>query len=340
MRRGPSNLEVYIKSDGRELPEYLVETVDDKTLACYIPSEVGKTFEICWRGDTTHDSHMTWLKFYVDGQHAGGAVSRLRAVEDSYWGIRCAKNQRKPYTFASLATTDDDAIGVSSEARPGLGTIEVRLAHVIKLGSSQARSNDSTDKFKLGIVHEKSKKMGMQCVSLGDARKCDNLRKQPVKLVNAQEPFYSCFIFRYRCKDFLQAEGILPLDDRPERKRRINRSPSNAAEAGPSHKRARVTTISATSTAPHEDDQLSPAHSAEDIDAIQKELNSAQGRVQALMGKLQAMERSGSSSIVKKERLDLDEDSITSTHDNIKKECPIVGLDIHGSVIDLTLDEE
>lgn len=41
MRRG--NIQVLIKSEGRILPEYQVETLDGgKTVACYIPSEVGK----------------------------------------------------------------------------------------------------------------------------------------------------------------------------------------------------------------------------------------------------------------------------------------------------------
>ncbi|KAH9933763.1 uncharacterized protein B0H18DRAFT_1115144 [Fomitopsis serialis] len=34
MRKG--NFEVLIKSEGRELPEYQLEAVDDKTVACYI----------------------------------------------------------------------------------------------------------------------------------------------------------------------------------------------------------------------------------------------------------------------------------------------------------------
>lgn len=40
MRKG--DIEVHIKSEGRALPEYQVEVVDDKTVACYIPSEAGK----------------------------------------------------------------------------------------------------------------------------------------------------------------------------------------------------------------------------------------------------------------------------------------------------------
>ena len=37
-----NNIEVYIKCENRALPEYQVEVVDDKTVACYIPSEAGK----------------------------------------------------------------------------------------------------------------------------------------------------------------------------------------------------------------------------------------------------------------------------------------------------------
>ena len=37
-----NNTEVYIRCEGRTLPEYQVEAVDEKTMACYIPSEAGK----------------------------------------------------------------------------------------------------------------------------------------------------------------------------------------------------------------------------------------------------------------------------------------------------------
>ena len=37
-----NNIEVFIQSGRRTLPEYQVEVVDDKTVACYIPSEAGK----------------------------------------------------------------------------------------------------------------------------------------------------------------------------------------------------------------------------------------------------------------------------------------------------------
>lgn len=37
-----SGLQVFIESDGQVLPEYQVEVADEKTMSCYIASEVGK----------------------------------------------------------------------------------------------------------------------------------------------------------------------------------------------------------------------------------------------------------------------------------------------------------
>jgi len=210
MRKG--SFKVFIKSEGRELSEYQVEAVDDKTVACYIPSEVGKTFEICWSGDTRGDSHITTVRCHVDGRNAGGKPSRPGLVKNCRWGVRVSTDQRRPFVFASLALTDDDTSIMASEAHPDLGTIDVTLAHVIYVGNKPIR--DMSNEFTAQTVHERSKKMGTQCVQLDEARRCEvSTLWKNTKLVDENVPFYARFIFRYRSKDYLQAEGIMPLKE-------------------------------------------------------------------------------------------------------------------------------
>jgi len=342
------HFEVYIKSDGHELPEYQVETLDDITLACYVPSEVGKTFEICWRGDTRHDAHSTSVSCFVDGRDAGGTLCRPGAVEGSRWGIRCAKDQRKPIQFASLVMTDDDTIATDSETQQDSGTIQVQLGYAIRI-ASEPHFVANSEQFKVGVVHEKSKKMGVQCISLGDGRKCKAADKVYAKSVNPREPYYARFIFRYRSKDFLQAENIMPTGGRAiidaheqtsmGRKRRTGQELPNLPEAG-TRKRARTT---AESAAAPEARPTNTSAADEDINALRKKLDAAQGRVRVYEGKMQAITgfTDRPSSRVKQERRDENEDVDDLTHGIIKKECsPIDILVAHGEVIDLTLDDD
>ncbi|KAH9833214.1 uncharacterized protein C8Q71DRAFT_194370 [Rhodofomes roseus] len=210
MRKG--NLEVLVRSEGRDLPEYQVEHVDDRTLACYINSEVGKTFEICWRGDTRRDKYDSSVHCYVDGRGAGGTFSQRGIVDNSRWGVREAVDRRRPFVFAPLVTTDDESIAVSSEAHPDLGTIDVKLFYVV-LGDIRHFKQRPGAIYPGGVVHEKIKKMGIHCVSLGDSRECEREAKANMKVINESDPIYARFIFRYRSKDFLQAEGIMPLGE-------------------------------------------------------------------------------------------------------------------------------
>ncbi|KAH9933760.1 uncharacterized protein B0H18DRAFT_1207921 [Fomitopsis serialis] len=339
------HFEVYIKSDGHELPEYQVEALDDTTLACYVPSEVGKTFEICWRRDTRHDTHSTSVSCYVDGWDAGGTLCRPGAVEGSRWGIRCAKDQRKPFQFASLVLTDDDTVATGSEAQQDSGTIQVKLSYAIRI-ASEPHFVTKLDQFKVGVqvVHEKSKQMGVQCISLGDSRKCKATDKVYAESVNPQQPSYSSFIFRYRSKDFLQAENIMPMNaiatndahkhTSTGRKRRTGQEPPNLPR-----KRVRTTTESAASPEPRSPNTQSAAD--EDINALQRKLDAAQGRVRVYQGKIQAITGPRPSSRVKPERREENQDVDDLTRGNIKRtRSPIDIIVTDDEVIDLTLDDD
>lgn len=58
---------------------------------------------------------------------------------------------------------DDDAAPSGPDAQPELGSIAVKLAYVTRLGRVGFKS--SADLLQPGVVHERSKKMGVQCVS-------------------------------------------------------------------------------------------------------------------------------------------------------------------------------
>ncbi|KAH9833217.1 uncharacterized protein C8Q71DRAFT_774667 [Rhodofomes roseus] len=346
MRKGI--LEVSVRSEGRNLPEYQVDPVDDRTLACYIPSEVGKTFEICWRGDTRRDKYDSTMRCSVDGRSAGGTFCMRGIVDISRWGIRDAANRRKPFVFAPLATTDDESLAVSLEAHPDLGTIDVKLLYAVRLGTTHFKQRP--DAIQPSTVHEKSKKMGVHCVSLGDSRECERHDKVKIKPINKSDPVYARFIFRYRSKDFLQAEGIMPLDEgngggahspAPSgRKRRSAGLHPDILEAGPNRKRAR------------KNDPAAPARTVKDVKPSAAELagneylgdlqpghGSVQGRAQSLETRTKGLKGSDSSQRVKRERRGIAEDVIDLTGSDVKKERSPIRLEASGVVIDLTLDD-
>ncbi|EPS95258.1 hypothetical protein FOMPIDRAFT_1054332 [Fomitopsis schrenkii] len=104
MRKG--NINVYIESQGHALPEYQVEIVDDKTVACYIPSEAGKNFMICWRADTRHDDHVTSVRPRIDGHNIYGKLHSPGQLDGFRESAQIPKDRKRRFEFATLATTD------------------------------------------------------------------------------------------------------------------------------------------------------------------------------------------------------------------------------------------
>ncbi|KZT71922.1 hypothetical protein DAEQUDRAFT_763413 [Daedalea quercina L-15889] len=336
MRQG--NFEVFIKSEGRELPEYHMEPVDDKTLGCYVPSEVGKTFEICWRGDTSYDMYDTTVRCDVDGHKAGGSHCSRGLLNASRWGIREAADRRRPFVFSPLITTDDETFAAGPGAHPDLGTVEVQLIHAICITKTGFKTQ--ANQFRPGVVHEKSKKMGVQCVSLGDGRRCKASNKVHVQQINRGEP-YLRFVFRYRSKEFLQAEGIMPSNERTAsdgqeqapagRKRRAAQLYAVLPEAGPSRKRAR----GSPSAAETSQKDIKPCVARnEDANASGYEFGSVEGRAQATGRTLHSTRR------VKHEWRDPGANIIDLTEGEVKREGSPIRLEATGGVIDLTQDED
>lgn len=61
-----------------------------------------------------------------------------------------------------IRPADDDDVAAGPEAQLDLGSIEVRLAYAVRMGRANFKRSQL---FQPGMVHERSKKMGVQCVS-------------------------------------------------------------------------------------------------------------------------------------------------------------------------------
>ena len=70
------DIRAWIEVDGRELPSYFTKTFDKRGRAeCFVPSEEGKAFSICWQN--MHRATDTGTRLVVDGVQVKG--TRLRS---------------------------------------------------------------------------------------------------------------------------------------------------------------------------------------------------------------------------------------------------------------------
>ncbi|KAH9852262.1 hypothetical protein C2E23DRAFT_730937 [Lenzites betulinus] len=196
-------------ADGRRINEYNMETegTGGTTVACYIPSESGKRFVINWK-DYNGQHHANY-KCSLDGKFAGASISPPNSA-GSRPGVLLSADTYGSYQFADLRTTDDETALWAADAASleKVGTIEVR---VVRIRADMDHIPFRPGTFDgVGAVHERSKKLGAHCATLGERVKsrahgmCKSYPLYP------HEGSYATFIFRYRPSALLQAQGIMP----------------------------------------------------------------------------------------------------------------------------------
>ncbi|OBZ67481.1 hypothetical protein A0H81_12562 [Grifola frondosa] len=88
-----------------------------------------------------------------------------------------------------------------------IGLIELKLRRVVKVGESEHTGGGNVHGLDIGLVHESSKKAGAHCIRLGEA-KVHKVKRIRTRTLDKQP--YATFIFRFRSKEMLQAQGIMP----------------------------------------------------------------------------------------------------------------------------------
>ncbi|KAF9652647.1 hypothetical protein BDM02DRAFT_3108719 [Thelephora ganbajun] len=207
-----NGVQVTIASNGQPLEEYEA-TYEGDTVTCWIPSEVGKTFEIRWRvqpGLPLHNVHRVF-DCYMDGRGMKRALGKPSHRSGSIVGVSTGATTLRPFTFSTIQLTEEED-GLSSKASTDLshlGTIIVK-AHRAKHWSTLPYIDKlRTSPSELPTVNEKSKKAASHCISLGAQRtQKSRPRAHGVELLGKSP--VATFIFRYASKDMLQAQGIIP----------------------------------------------------------------------------------------------------------------------------------
>ncbi|KAL4262534.1 hypothetical protein AB1N83_007899 [Pleurotus pulmonarius] len=175
------NMLAWVEIEGIAAQEYNVEVKKNgKHVTCWIASEEGKTFSVYYKDSSC--STPTGVRLTVDGVKINFKPLKplSQRSEESYCfeTARVSPTERRKLTFSKIATTDDDKY-----------------------------LNHGNRKLPSEPIHEKSKKGGTHCVSLGAVEHACYITECDVwdclqRLVT--------FSFKYRPLGLLQANGIAP----------------------------------------------------------------------------------------------------------------------------------
>lgn len=212
-------------------------SIEGRKIAAWIVSEPGQTFAVHVR-DLARKSDAT-TRVYLDGVLGGSNTTQRPGQVLTRGTLRTGPTTTRPFQFSSIKTTDDENLVPPGQATAALGTIRIVVHRIVVVGRSvtnHARVFDPSHLSEI-TVHEKDKKLGGQSVALGPERTAatsfTRTKKRPYD-PNDRMPWVE-FEFRYRSREFLQAQGIIPLPHRS--------SPSDTeiqvVEASPPKKRKR-----------------------------------------------------------------------------------------------------
>ncbi|KAJ7451849.1 hypothetical protein B0H11DRAFT_2075430 [Mycena galericulata] len=189
-------------------------TIDgtEKTVTCWIASELGKKFSVHWKNSSYYGVTRGDVK--MDGTSCGGKIvyDHMLPKYTHKDGVSDGMTLR-PFMFSSLSLTDDDSfLGGSSHEQ--LGTIDLTIFPIeVTAQNVPSRAQISLSERQ---VHERSKKAVTQQITLATP---EYLAK-PETFVSTRRLGSDIvrFSFKYRPLDILQANGIAPAPPQLKRK--------------------------------------------------------------------------------------------------------------------------
>ncbi|KAF4596180.1 hypothetical protein EYR40_008139 [Pleurotus pulmonarius] len=199
------NMLAWVEIEGIAAQEYNVEVKKNgKHVTCWIASEEGKTFSVYYKDSSC--STPTGVRLTVDGVKINFKPLKplSQRSEESYCfeTARVSPTERRKLTFSKIATTDDDKY--LNHGNRKVGEITLRVSTVRDTGT---RKITRFIQLPSEPIHEKSKKGGTHCVSLGAVEHA---------CYTAESDVWDClqhlvtFSFKYRPLGLLQANGIAP----------------------------------------------------------------------------------------------------------------------------------
>ncbi|KAF9001566.1 hypothetical protein BDQ17DRAFT_1358436 [Cyathus striatus] len=187
------------------LQEFGIETdLENKVVRCWIPSEAGKRFNICWK-NVEHLGKDICGQVHVDGTPVGGRLIRAGKANTcivTMDSVITSETSCRRFLFSSLQLTDDDSLLGASSAQK-IGDIVI-VFHEVTVGNIVPARNITL--CGQSTVHERSKKGLVHSISFTAEEKTSKqiLRNSSsVKII-------ATFEFKYRPLDILRANKTAP----------------------------------------------------------------------------------------------------------------------------------
>ncbi|KAJ7063448.1 hypothetical protein C8F01DRAFT_957381, partial [Mycena amicta] len=190
----------WITVEGQLVSELLVaEDAKTARVSCWIPSLPGQNFTVHWKdhGGKVDTAAYIWLDgFLVPGRFLFGEGEASRD------GVRSSENTQRPFVFRELEEDEPSTDSANKE----VGMITLKIKRIERLAGRPANTLQEIRQDTLG-----KRKAGEIRVEFGD--------EQPTYM---QYPFtwsvrplddgktYVSFVFRYRSRDWLRMQGIMP----------------------------------------------------------------------------------------------------------------------------------
>ncbi|GBE80121.1 hypothetical protein BKA93DRAFT_747899 [Sparassis latifolia] len=194
--------------------------------SCYVPSVAGKTFSIAVINMRTDVS--VSVNCYLDGRCVHGMLF-APGVQHISHGVYVSETDYRPYRFADLQVTDDEAIANPKDPNyEDLGMIEIQVLRVRQGKSVHANIGDTAESRP---VHERSKKAGTHRVSFGNKVRGAKATWVDITYIDSVEEPFATFKFFYRPRTLLQAQGIIPTS--PASRKGKQRVPDPDSVGGP-----------------------------------------------------------------------------------------------------------
>ncbi|KAA1470298.1 hypothetical protein DENSPDRAFT_836068 [Dentipellis sp. KUC8613] len=207
---------VHISCDEKDIPHYRSETLSEKQISCWIPSEAGKEFAVHY--EQPKEDFVYCAKIYCDGRFMRGK-SGPPEMKGDIKGVRTSPHTISAFMFSNVKTHEDDDsyLNMPNDVDvTHIGVIEVRIyrAEVYRRKGPSSRVVTVKD---LGSVSELSKKGGLHQVSLGkgyvDTSKKGASGRTGWRPIEPEDKPYASFIFHHRPAALLQAMGVMPRPD-------------------------------------------------------------------------------------------------------------------------------
>jgi len=230
-----AGFDVQVVMDGRVLPQYHPQVhsagAGPPVASCWIPSAVGKEFKLRITPPPAPRASQWSFVLKLDGKAPVVTNSVLlsgdRAAQIDIAEEVISPTARRPFHFASLALSDDDALlWAAPSAQLGEIALEVnRVAAYVLVADACGSFTEPS-----GTVHERAlKKSTDHCVQFGEVRQVENAPRYWKAVDSA---LAATFVFKYRTMDVLVAQGIAP--------RAFNGVRTNAHASGSSSSEARA----------------------------------------------------------------------------------------------------